>query len=129
MSSLSKISLLSVLLLGGCCHFTPCHPGTYIVGTVEDGVSKQAVPNVAVRLYHHDSLTVPSGCFSIGGPDALPFEFRVSAPGYKPLAVKAAPGSYQATVTLFPEGSAGESASDLREISRDRYAELSQGCP
>ena len=128
--SLSKSLLLGIpLFLGGCCYFTPCHPGTYITGTVEDGVSKRAIANAAVRLYYYDARTSPSGCFALGGPDALPFEFGVSAPGYKPVAVEAVPGSYQATVTLIPEGSAGESTSDIREISRDQYTELSRGCP
>lgn len=129
-SSLSEISLLGIpLFLTGCCYFVPCHPGTFIAGAVEDGASRRAIPNAAVRLYHYDSRTGPSGCFALGGPDALPFEFGVSAPGYKPVVVEAIPGSYQATVTLIPEGSAGESTSDVREISRDRYTELSRGCP
>jgi len=99
-----------------------------MVGTVEDGVSKQPIPNASVRLYHYEARTFESGCFALGGADALPFEFGVSAPGYKPLVVEAVPGSYQATVTLMPESAAGQSASKVIEISQERYVELSGGC-
>jgi hypothetical protein len=129
-SSLSKISLLSAsLFLGGCCYFAPCHPGTYITGTVTDAVSHQAISNATVRLYHYETRTAPSGCFTLGGADALPFEFGVSAPGYEPVVVEAVPGSYQATVTLVPVGGTGKSSSEVREISKDRYTELSRSCP
>ena len=129
-SSLSKLTLLSALFLfGGCCYFMPCHPATYIVGTVMDGVSNQAIPNATVRLYYYETHTASSGCFALGGADALPFEFGVSAPGYKPVVVKAVPGSYRATVALIPEGSSDESTSEFIEISYDRYTELSLDCP
>jgi len=120
--------LCAALLLGGCCYFVPCHPGGYIVGTVEDGVSKQPVSNASVRLYHYEMRTSQSGCFALGGADALPFEFGVSAPGYKPVVVEAAPGSHQAKVTLMPENGTGRSASKVTEISGDRYDELSMAC-
>ena len=129
-SSLSQISLLGAsLFLSGCCYFVPCHPGTYIAGTVTDAVSHQAIYNATVHLYHYETQTAPSGCFALGGADALPFEFRVSAPGYRPVVVEAIPGSYQATVTLVPEGGTGKSSSAFREISKDRYTELSRSCP
>ena len=125
-----KVAWLSLpLLLGGCCNFLPCHPGTYIAGDVMDGVSNQAIPDATVRLYHYETHSTASGCFALGGPDALPFEFGVSAAGYMPVVVKAIPGSYQATATLMPVGSSGNSTSTVRAISRDRYAELSRGCP
>jgi hypothetical protein len=126
---LSKPFLIGAsLLLGGCCYFLPCHPATYTAGFVIDGVSKQAIPKATVRLYYYETHTAPSGCFALGGADALPFEFGVSAPGYKPVVVKAVPGFYRATVTLMPEGSGGESVSEFSEISRDRYTKLSRGC-
>lgn len=129
-SSLSRISLLSApFFLSGCCYFVPCHPGTYIAGTVTDAVSHRPISNAAVRLYRYKVHTALSGCFALGGPDALPFEFGVSAPGYKPIVVKAVPGSYRTTVTLIPERSTGESNSEAREISRERYAEISGSCP
>jgi len=128
-SSHSKILLLgAVLLLGGCCYFVPCHPAGYMVGTVEDGVSRQPISNASVRLYHYQAHTSQSGCFALGGADALPFEFGVTAPGYKPVLVEAVSGSHQAKVTLMPKSSTGHSASKLIEISRDRYAELSEDC-
>ena len=120
--------LMLPLLLGGCCTFAPCHSGTYIAGVVTDSVSRQAIPNASIRLYYYEAHSSPSGCFALGGPDALPFEFGVSAPGYKPVVVKAVPGAYQATVTLTPEGTAGASTSTQSEISRERYSELSRGC-
>ena len=94
-----------------------------------DGLSKRSISKATVRLYYYETPTAPSGCFALGGADALPFEFGVSAPGYKPMVGKAVPGFYRATVTLMPEGSAGESVSEVSKISRDRYKELSRGCP
>jgi hypothetical protein len=129
-SWLSKLLLIKTsLLLSGCCYFAPCHPATYTAGMVIDSVSKQAIPKATVRLYYYETHTGPSGCFAIGGADALPFEFSVSARGYKPLVVKAVPGFYRATVSLMPEGSGDESVSESEEISHDRYIELSSGCP
>lgn len=116
------------LLLNGCCYFTPCHPGTYVAGAVTDGASKQVIANASVLLYYYETQTSASGCFSVGGPDALPFEFRVSAPGYKPVKIEAIPGSYQATIVLIPEGSPGDSISKLREVSGEEYTTLSQTC-
>jgi hypothetical protein len=128
-SSLGRISLLlTPLFLSGCCYFTPCHRATYIAGTVTDAISHRPISNAVVRLYHFEARTSPSGCFALGGADALPFEFGVSAPGYKSIVVGAVPGSYWATVTLVPEGSAGASTSEPRELSQERYAELSRNC-
>ena len=92
-------------------------------------VSKQAISKANVRLYYYEVHTAPSGCFALGGADALPFEFSVSAQGYKPLVIKAVPGFYQATVKLMPEGSEGESVSEFSKISRNQYTELSHDCP
>ncbi len=116
-------------LIGGCCYFVPCHPANYTAGIVIDGVSRQAITEATVHLYYYETHTDPSGCFALGGADALPFEFGVSAPGYKPLVVKAVPGFHRAMVPLMPEGSGGESVSEFSEISYDRYSELSRGCP
>lgn len=99
-----------------------------MVGTVTDAVSQRPIPNAVVRLYFYETRTARSGCFALGGADALPFEFGVSAPGYKPTVAKAVPGSYWATVTLVPEDSAGASNSESRELTQERYAELSSGC-
>jgi hypothetical protein len=100
-----------------------------MTGVATDAVSHQPIHNAAVRLYHYETRTAQSGCYSLVGADALPFEFHVSAPSYKPIVIEAVPGSYQATVTLVPEGSSGESSSKVVEISRDRYTELSRSCP
>ena len=121
--------LVFPLLLGGCCYFAPCHPGTYISGTVRDAVSDQPIRDAAIRLYHYDTQSKPSGCFALGGPDALPFEFGVTAPGYKPFVSRAVPGSYQSVVALVPSSSSGDSTASNREISREQYAELSRSCP
>ena len=106
----------------------PCHPATYIAGTVTDAVSHRPIPNAVVRLYFYEASTANSGCFALGGTDALPFEFGVSAPGYKSIVAEAVPGSYLATVTLVPEGGAGASSSESRELTQERYAELSRSC-
>lgn len=106
----------------------PCHPATYIAGTVTDATSHQPISNALVRLYFYKARSAPSGCFALGGADALPFEFGVSSPGYKSIVIRAVPGTYWATVALVPEGSAGASTSALRELSQERYAELSGGC-
>ena len=129
-SSFSSASIfIAPLLLSACCHFAPCHFGSYIAGTVSDAASHRPISNAAVRLYHYQKRTADSGCFALGGPDALPFEFGVSAPGYKPIVVKAVPGSYWAAVTLVPEGETAESRSEAHEISRERYGEFSRSCP
>jgi len=86
------------------------------------------IANASVRLYHYEARTSQSGCFAFGGADALPFEFGVSAPGYKPVVVEAVPGLHQARVTLMPESGTGRSASKVIEISQDRYDELSKAC-
>ena len=106
----------------------PCHPATYMVGTVTDAVSHRPISDAVVRLYFYEIRTARSGCFALGGADGLPFEFRVSAPGYKPLVAKAVPGSYRTTVMLISESNAGVSSSEPRAISREQYAEFSQGC-
>ena len=100
-----------------------------MAGVVTDSVSHQPIQDAVVRLYHYETRTAQSGCFSLGGADALPFEFAVSAPGYKPMVADAVPGSYQAAVTLVPEDSSGESSSKVSKIPQDRYAELSRSCP
>ncbi len=89
----------------------------------------QTISGATIRLYYYETQSVQTGCFSLGGADALPFEFSVSAPGYKPVTIKAVPGSYQAAITLIPETSAGSSTSTLHEISQEQYNALSQGCP
>ena len=95
---------------------------------VTDAVSHRPVPNAAVHLYSYKARTAQSGCFALGGADALPFEFGVLAPGYKSTIVKAVPGWYWATVELVPEDRAGSSHSETREVSEDRYDELSSRC-
>jgi len=128
--SLSAMAYLIVpFLLGACCYFAPCHPATYIAGEVTDAVSHRPISNATVHLYQYKVRTTLSGCFALGGADALPFEFAVSALGYKPIVIKAVPGSYRALVTLVPEGNSGNSNSEASEISQERYAEFSRACP
>lgn len=100
-----------------------------MAGAVTDAMSHRPIQNAAVRLYHYETRTAQSGCFSLGGADALPFKLSVSAPGYKPMVADAFPGSYHAVVTLVPDGSSGEGSSKISEIPQDRYAELSRSCP
>jgi hypothetical protein len=128
--SAARSSMFIVLLsLSGCCYFVPCHPAGHVSGTVIDTVSRRPVSNAAVRLYSYTALSTQSGCFALGGADAFPFEFGVSAPGYKPTTLKAAPGWFVATVELVPEDRTGVSKSKIREVSEDRYTELSRRCP
>lgn len=129
-SSLARWLWMAVpVLLGGCCSLFPCHPSTYIVGTVRDAVSDGVVPGATIRLYHYETRSSMSGCFSLGGADALPFEFAVTAPGYEPLLVEAEPGFFRAVVALVPVGAEGESEAKLDDISRKRYDELARSCP
>ena len=107
----------------------PCHPGSYMYGVVTDGISGQPISNAAVRLYHYQTQTAPSGCFALGGADALPFELGISASGYKSVVVTAVPGSFKVAVTLEPVGNSTKSSATLSDISPEKYAELSQGCP
>jgi hypothetical protein len=127
--SLTQISLLvAPLFLGGCCYFVPCHRASYIAGTVTDAVSHQPISDAAVRLYFYRTRTAHSGCFALGGADALPFEFGVSAPGYKSIVVEAISGSYWTTVVLMPENHSGTSTSKHHKISEEKYAEFSRAC-
>lgn len=127
--SLARVSLFLIpLSLSSCCYFVPCHSAGYVTGTVTDAVSRRPVSNAAVRLYWYTARTTQSGCFALGGADALPFEFGVSAAGYKPTIVKAIPGWHRATVELVPEDRPGASTSESRELSRDQYNELSSRC-
>ena len=120
--------LIAPLFLGGCCAFVPCHPATCIAGTVTDALSDQPISNAVVRLYFYKARTADSGCFSLGGADALPFEFGVSAPGYQSVIKKAVRGTYWATVRLVPEGGAGNSNATLRDIPQAKYVTLSADC-
>jgi hypothetical protein len=120
---------LALLSMSGCCYFVPCHPAGHVSGKVIDAVSRRAISNAAVRLYSYKARSTQSGCFALGGADVSPFEFGVSAPGYKPTTVKAAPGWFVATVELVPEDRPGVSKSEIREVSEDRYTELSGRCP
>lgn len=93
-----------------------------------DAISHRPISNAVVSIYFYEAHTAHSGCFALGGADALPFEFGVSAPGYKSIVVKAVPGLHWATVTLVPEASPGASKSESRDLSQERYAELSKSC-
>ena len=128
MTRTHTLALVTTLALSGCCSFAPCHPGTYIAGVVTDARTGAPVQGASVRLYHYEAAAKVNGCFALGGPDALPFEFAVSAPGYDPVAVKAVPGSFQADVRLAPSGS-GSTTPRLDKITRERYAELRKSCP
>lgn len=127
-----KVARLLVLIapvaLGGCCSLVPCHPATYITGTVRDAVSKQVIPGAEVRLYSFETLSGSSGCFALGGADGPPFEFAVSAPGYEPLVIEADPGFFVATVALTPKGGGTESTAKFEAIQRERYTELARDC-
>jgi len=120
-----KIALspgLLLLLVG-------CHPGGYVAGIVTDSESGQPIPRASVRLYYYEARSSAVGCFALGGADALPFQFGVSAPGYKPLVVDAKPGRYEVAVKLAPEGTAGDSKLTSRKISKEKYQGLSRSCP
>ena len=92
-----------------------------MTGTVTDAVSLRPIANAEVRLYFYRAHAGLTGCFSLGGADALPFEMNVSAPGYKPLLLKPSAGSFQVNVTLIPEGGVGTSSAETRKISYERY--------
>ncbi|WP_185814591.1 carboxypeptidase-like regulatory domain-containing protein [Xanthomonas sp. SS] len=116
-------------MLAGCCHLVACHPATYIAGTAKDAITDQPIADAIVSLYGYETRSAASGCFQLGGPDALPFEFGVSAPGYKPVVIKPAPGSYEATVRLAPVGTSVTSTVTTNKLSQETYAELSRSCP
>jgi hypothetical protein len=128
-AALSKTALfVAPLVLGGCCYFAPCHPAGRIAGDVTDALSHQPIPDATVRLYGYTTRTARSGCFALGGADALPFEFQVSAPGYRPMVIKAVSGFFAASVALVPEAGTAASHAELREVSPERYEELRGRC-
>ena len=94
------------LFLTGCCAFAPCHPGSDVSGRVVSSLGTPVV-GAAISLYSRSTTADASGCFKLGGPDALPFELLVSALGFKTLHVASGRGQYYLTVTLVPtEGDA-----------------------
>ena len=115
-------------MLAGCCHLVACHPATYIAGTAKDAITDQPIADANVSLYGYETRSAASGCFQLGGPDALPFEFGVSAPGYKPVVVKPTPGNYEATVRLAPVGTSVTSTVTTSKLSQEQYAELARSC-
>ena len=110
MNALRKnAATIAALLLGGCCGLVPCHPATYVTGRVVS-TSGAPISGVAITLFSSSTSSDSSGCFSLGGPDALPFEFAVSADGYKPVRVAARPGRFQVSVVLAPSSSSANGA-------------------
>lgn len=117
------------LILGGAFFLSGCQFGTYVVGTVTDLLSHRPITNATVRLFSSKAPVSQAGCFAIDGTTREPLEFGVSAPGYKPVVIKAAPGAYRVTVTLVLESGLGESKVAVHEISRERYHEMARNCP
>jgi len=130
--SMTKFRLAAAMglpaMLAGCCHLMACHPAAYIAGATKDAITDQPIADATVSLYGYETRSAASGCFQLGGPDALPFEFGASAPGYKPVVIKPAPGSYEATVRLAPVGTSVTSTVTTSQISQETYAELSRSC-
>jgi hypothetical protein len=119
---------IALLTMTGCCHFAPCHPATYVAGTVSDATSGSPIPNADVRLYNYKTRTLSTGCFSLGGADALPFELAVSAPGYKPLLERPQKGFYRLDVILAPEADPRNSVTNSDKVARADYAAAVTKC-
>lgn len=119
---------LQIVAVGATLFLAACQFGVHITGSVTDALSQRAIPNATVRLAYYETNTTRSGCFSFDGTYTAPFEVGVSAPGYQSVVVKVVPGAFQATVTLVPDGTAGKSTFESREISEKKYEELSRRC-
>lgn len=105
----------------------PCDRFTSVAGVVKDGLSGQPVSSASVRIDEYETRSKASGCFTIGSVHSGPLQVGVSAASYEPVAIKAPPGTYLATVTLMPVGSSGGS-SVTTGISRPQYAQFARDC-
>jgi len=107
-------------LLTGCCGFVPCHPGTWVTGSVltADG---QALPGARVTLYGTTKTTNAVGCFNSHVSNALPFTFAASAAGYKTAETRAMPGFHRVQVKLVASESLASSQVEWFPISEADY--------
>lgn len=58
----------------------------------------RAIAGARVVLYGRQVVTDANGCFTVGGPDALPFTLDVSAPRHKSTLMEAQPGFFSVQV-------------------------------
>lgn len=107
-------------LLSGCCAFVPCHPGTWLVGTVQT-LDERPIANATVTLYGKSETVNSSGCFNMHLADAMPFTFTVSAEGYKKAETKAMAGFYKVRAKLAPSESPLTSQVEWLPISEADY--------
>ena len=118
MAALRKTAATIVsTVLSGCCALAPCHSAAHLTGRI---VSASGVPisGAVVSLYSGSTTSNASGCFTVGGADALPFKLVVSADGYKPLRVAPRLGHFEVSVVLAPIASGSDSLIDWKATPR-----------
>ena len=116
------------LLLGGCCYFYPCHPGSSLIGVVQ---SAGGIPieDATVSLFGTSRAIGKDGCFSFRLADAPPFTLSATAKGYVPFEGKAKYGTYHVTLILEPVGSRMPSKATWRKISSVEFERESKTRP
>ncbi len=117
----SSVTILLSAFLAGCCAFVPCHPGTWVFGTVSVAQSSSPVSGATISLFNSKLVSSSSGCFKVHLSSAYPLTFSVSAPGYKRVEVPAKFGFYKLAVALAPEQSSESSSVEWHETSESEF--------
>ena len=118
-SLVARAQVIALLFLTeGCCALAPCHPATSLVGTVTT-VGGLPVGNAMIALYGSSVVTAKSGCFRMSVSDGIPFNFTVTAKGYKPVEMKAKRGIYRVATKLALD--------NVSEQSRTEWSSISEG--
>ena len=123
------IAMFLAVTLGGCCAFVPCHPGTWIVGSVK-ATTGEAIPGAKGKLYGTAFSSSSAGCFTIHQADAQPHALIILADGFKRIEVPAKFGHFEVQVKLASSNS--ESAGEViwKSITADAYLRaVGNGCP
>ena len=125
---LIPIAALLTLKLGDCCAFVPCHPGTWIVGSVK-ALTDEAIPGAQVKLFGERFISKSGGCIAIHESDAIPHTLAIEANGFKPIEVPAKFGHFEVQVKLAPTNSDSTGAVTWKEVDEDAYrAAIAKRC-
>jgi hypothetical protein len=122
----SVLAALGSAVVSGCCAFAPCHPLVSAAGRITS-VTGEPIAGADVQLHNMKGKSDVNGCFRLSGGDALPFEIRVSAAGFKALSAEAKSGIFQVEVLLAPQDSANVSVVKWTK-SRKVPPSAPQGC-
>ena len=116
------------LALGSCCAFVPCHPGTWIVGSVK-GTTGKPISGAQGELFGAAFTSTPEGCFVIHQADALPHVLTIGADGFKPIEEPAKFGHFEVQARLAPLTSNSVGEVVWKELTEETYLRtVANGC-